>query len=164
VHRWFRRERSPALLNWDTGEGKSYWIPALEITGFVFSLNQVNRHLLGGSDYDTDFDSFERNLKTAPVYDKDPFSVNQNRPSLPGRYLLRLRTLGRAPVLGIAALHAGRQLLWETFGETTPPSINDYVSTTIGGSFVGEALFRMAGLLLEGGGERPGSGGSSAPR
>ena len=40
--------------------------------------------------------------------------------------------------------------LWETAGETTPPSINDYVTTTIGGSFVGESLFRMASLLLEG--------------
>src|SRR3989442_1305807 len=46
--------------------------------------------------------------------------------------------------------------LWETFGETTRPSINDYVTTTVGGSFVGEAMFRMASLLLEGGGEKPG--------
>lgn len=47
-------------------------------------------------------------------------------------------------------------LLWETAGETTPPSINDMVATGIGGTFVGEALFRMASLVLEEGGERPG--------
>ena len=41
---------------------------------------------------------------------------------------------------------------------STPTPFNDYVTTTIGGSFVGESLFRMASLLLEGGGggERPG--------
>jgi len=152
----FAEERSPALLNWDTGEGKSYWIPALEITGFVFSLNQINRHLFGGSDYDTDFDSFERNLKTAPVYDKDPFSVNQiGHPYQGGIYYGFARSAGLQYWESLLYTLAG-SFLWETFGETTPPSINDYVSTTIGGSFVGEALFRMAGLLLEGGGERPG--------
>ena len=46
--------------------------------------------------------------------------------------------------------------LWEIAGETTQPSINDYVTTAVGGTFVGEALFRMASLLLEGGGETPG--------
>src|SRR4051812_12135747 len=143
-------------LDWDTGENHSYFIPALEITGFVFSLNQVNRHLLGGSDYDTDFDSFDRNLKTAPVYDKDPFSVNQiGHPYQGGIYYGFARSAGLEYWESLLYTLAG-SFLWETFGETTPPSINDYISTGIGGSFVGEALFRMAGLLLEGGGERPG--------
>jgi hypothetical protein len=38
---------------------------------------------------------------------------------------------------------------WEIAGETTPPSRNDQVNTGIGGSFLGEALFRMANLVLE---------------
>ena len=46
--------------------------------------------------------------------------------------------------------------LWETGGETTPPSINDQIASGIGGSFFGEALFRMASLVLEGDGEKPG--------
>jgi hypothetical protein len=40
-------------------------------------------------------------------------------------------------------------------GETGPPSLNDLVTTTFGGSFLGEALFRMSSLLLEIGEERP---------
>jgi hypothetical protein len=39
--------------------------------------------------------------------------------------------------------------LWEIAGETTPPSKNDQISTGIGGSFLGEALFRMSNLWLE---------------
>src|SRR6185295_14829703 len=39
--------------------------------------------------------------------------------------------------------------------ETTPPSRNDQVNTGIGGSFFGEALFRMASLTLEHPGEMP---------
>jgi hypothetical protein len=39
--------------------------------------------------------------------------------------------------------------MWEVVGETTPPSRNDQVTTGIGGSFLGESLFRMANLILE---------------
>ena len=40
-------------------------------------------------------------------------------------------------------------VLWEIAGETTPPSKNDQIASGIGGSFLGEALFRMSSLVLE---------------
>jgi hypothetical protein len=43
--------------------------------------------------------------------------------------------------------------VWETYGETGPPSTNDQIMTGIGGSFLGEALFRMASFVLEGHGK-----------
>jgi hypothetical protein len=46
-------------------------------------------------------------------------------------------------------------VLWETAGETTPPSINDQIASGIGGAFLGEPLFRMASLLSERGGQVP---------
>ena len=47
-------------------------------------------------------------------------------------------------------LYAGAgSFLWEIAGEKTPPSINDQITTTFGGTFLGEPLFRMANLLLE---------------
>jgi len=48
--------------------------------------------------------------------------------------------------------------LWEVAGETTAPSLNDQIATGIGGSFLGEAMFRTANWLLEGGGKHPGFG------
>lgn len=45
--------------------------------------------------------------------------------------------------------------VWEITGETMPPSKNDHVTTSIGGSFLGESLFRMSHLLLECGGSAP---------
>ena len=39
--------------------------------------------------------------------------------------------------------------LWEIAGENTPPSSNDQVASGIGGTFLGEALFRMSNLVLE---------------
>jgi hypothetical protein len=152
------QEPAPApVLDWQTGAGKSYWIPALEIGGFVFGLNQFDRAFLGPKrDYDTDAHSVWKNLRTEPVYDKDPFSVNQiGHPYQGGTYYGFARSAG----LGYwqSLLYSiGGSFLWETYGETTPPSINDHISTGIGGSFVGEAMFRMASLLLEGGGDAPG--------
>jgi len=148
--------RAP-VLDWDTGAGKSYWIPALELGGFIFGLNQFNRHFVDPpEEYDTDLDSIGENLSTAPVYDKDPFSVNQiGHPYQGGIYYGLARSAGLD--YWQALLYTlGGSLLWETAGETTPPSINDHISTGIGGTFVGEAMFRMASLLLEGGGDTPG--------
>jgi hypothetical protein len=90
------------------------------------------------------------------VYDKDPFSVNQiGHPYQGSIYYGFARSAGLE--YWQALLYTlGGSFLWETYGERTPPSINDHVSTTIGGSFIGEAAFRMASLVLESaGGERP---------
>jgi hypothetical protein len=43
----------------------------------------------------------------------------------------------------------GGSALWEIAGEKTHPSRNDQVASGIGGSFLGEALFRMSSLVLE---------------
>jgi len=146
---------APDRLDWETGDGKSYWIPALEVTGFIFSLNAINRGLLG-HDYDSNFDTVGRNLRTAPVYDKDPFSVNQIGHPYQGSIYYGFARSAGLEYWESLLYTLGGSFLWETYGERTPPSINDHVSTTIGGSFVGEAAFRMANLVLEGAGdERP---------
>ncbi|MBP2673906.1 MAG: hypothetical protein H6Q84_746, partial [Deltaproteobacteria bacterium] len=46
--------------------------------------------------------------------------------------------------------------VWEIAGETTRPSINDQVASGIGGSLLGEPLFRLSSLVLEDGGDHPG--------
>ena len=108
-------------------------------------------------DYESDGDSIGKNLRTTPVYRQGPVQRQPDRASVPGQHLLRARSLRRARLLAVAAVYTiGGSFLWETVGETTPPSINDHISTGIGGTFVGEAMFRMASLLLERGGETPG--------
>src|SRR5438552_7678610 len=58
-------------------EGKSYFIPALEVPRFVLALNVFNRLFADSDVYDTDGHSFWKNLKSSQVIDTDPFSVNQ---------------------------------------------------------------------------------------
>jgi hypothetical protein len=150
------QERPADSKLWDSGAGKSYIIPAAEIAAFIAALNQFNRHLLRGNEYDTDGHSVWKNLRTAPDFDEDPFSVNQlGHPYQGSIYYGFARSAGLSywESLGYTI---GGSFLWETAGETTRPSINDHIASGIAGTFVGEAMFRMASLLLEGGGESPG--------
>ena len=139
-----------------SAQEKSYLIPALEIPTFVFALNAFDRAVYGSEDYDVDWDSIWKNLRTAPDFDTDPFNINQiGHPYQGGIYYGLARSAGLNYWESLLYSIYG-SFLWETAGETTRPSINDHVASGVGGSFVGEALFRMASLLLEGGGETPG--------
>lgn len=149
-------EARAGAVDWETGTGKSYLIPAGEIAGFIFGLNQFNRHVLDEKDYDSDGHSIWKNLRTAPKFDRDPFSINQLGHPYQGSLYYGLARSAGLNYWESLLYTIGGSFLWETFGEKTPPSANDHIATGIGGSFVGEALFRMASLLLEHGGETPG--------
>ncbi|MGZ3535705.1 MAG: hypothetical protein ACXU9K_10825, partial [Thermodesulfobacteriota bacterium] len=43
----YRPSQSKRVLSWETGEGKSYFIPALEIPGFILVLNGFDRLVFG---------------------------------------------------------------------------------------------------------------------
>jgi hypothetical protein len=143
-------------LDWETGEGKSYVIPALEIGGFLLGLNQFNRHFIDSKEYGSDFKSIGNNLTGPLVIDRDPFSVNQLGHPYQGNIYFGFARSAGLDFWQSLAYSLGGSLLWETAGETTPPSLNDHINTAIGGAFIGEAAFRMASLLLEGGGPNPG--------
>jgi hypothetical protein len=134
---------------------KSYIIPAVEIVGFDFFLNQFNRHFSGVSDYDSNFSTIRKNLTSSWKDDKDPFNVNQlGHPYQGSIYHGFARSTGLSYWESLGYTLAG-SAFWEIAGEKLPPSRNDMISTGFGGSFLGEALFRMSSLVLERGGSSP---------
>lgn len=135
---------------------KSYIIPAVEIIGFDFLLNQFNRRFSGISDYDSNFSTIRDNLTSSWKDDKDPFSINQlGHPYQGSIYHGFARSAGLSYWESLGYTLAG-SAFWEIAGEKVPPSRNDMISTGFGGSFLGEALFRMSNLVLERGGSAPG--------
>ncbi|HSL02715.1 MAG TPA: DUF3943 domain-containing protein [Nitrospiraceae bacterium] len=146
------------LLNWETGAGRSYIIPAFELTGYLLLLNQFDRHFTNPEDiYRTGTKSFWKNLTDSKwVVDTDPFATNQFLHPYGGSIyygLPRSTGLNFWESFGYASVGS---FLWELGGETGAPSINDQITTPIAGSFLGEPLFRMASLLLENDGRPPG--------
>ncbi|HET9339395.1 MAG TPA: DUF3943 domain-containing protein [Casimicrobiaceae bacterium] len=130
------------------GERASYAIPAGEVVLFDALLNLVNRHTIG-NEYESTYDSIVRNLHSSWTVDQDPFSTNQlGHPYQGSMHYGFARSAGLSFWESTGYALAG-SALWEIAGETTPPSINDLLNTGIGGSFMGESLFRLASLLLE---------------
>jgi len=138
----------------NSGARKDYFLPALEIVGFEAMLNLVNRHDRSG-DYKSNLSSIKRNLGGSWTVDHDPFRTNQlGHPYAGSMYHTFARSLGHDYWESFAYTFAG-SALWEFAGERTPPSRNDQINTGIGGSFLGEALFRLSSLMLEHGGDNP---------
>jgi hypothetical protein len=134
----------------------SYVIPAIEIIGFEVALNAFDRYTQDDPAYAVDWSTIKHNLTHGWEFDSDPFATNQFMHPYSGSiYFGFARASGLSFWESMAYTFAG-SMLWEYAGETGPPSINDQISTTLAGSFLGEALFRMAHLVLSSGGERPG--------
>ena len=133
----------------------SYALPLAEIAGFDILLNRFNHAYSGSHDYDVSWNTFRTNLHRSWGVDNDPFSVNQlGHPYQGSMYMGFARSSGLPfwPALGVT--FAG-SIGWELAGENTRPSRNDQMASGVGGAFLGEALYRMANLMLENGNGAP---------
>ncbi|HBA89269.1 MAG TPA: DUF3943 domain-containing protein [Geobacter sp.] len=149
-------------LDWETGAGKSYLIPALEVPGFLVLLSAYDRIAYSNQTQDgkkvyssTFSSSWEHLRKQHWVFDQDPFNINQFGHPYQGATMYGLaRSSGLGFWESLAYSNAG-SFLWKMAGETDPPSINDQITTGNAGSLLGEALFRMAELVLKEDGPTP---------
>jgi hypothetical protein len=136
---------------------KNYWLPALEIPVFIALWNRFDRVAFGGHDYESTWASGWDHVVHGPwVVDQDAFAINQfGHPYQGTVYYGIARSSGLNFWESYLYTNAG-SFIWETYGETTRPSINDQIASGTAGSLFGEPLFRMASLVLEGGDEKPG--------
>jgi len=144
-------------LGEEWGKHSSYLIPALEVFAFEGLLNLYDRNYTEPQDiYRTSFSTFKTNVQKVPKVDSDNFQINQlYHPYQGATYFGFARSAGLSYWQSMLYSIGGSEL-WETAGEVDPPSLNDHVASGIGGAFLGESLFRMANLVLEGGGRNPG--------
>jgi hypothetical protein len=134
---------------------KHHLVPIFDIVAFDFLLNRYGKTFVDRSTYDVNMASVRRNLSSPWVLDNDPFSINQfMHPYQGSLYHGFARSAGLDYWESLGYTLAG-STLWEIFGETTLPSRNDQIASGIGGSFFGEPLFRLAGLVLDKGDRLP---------
>ncbi len=147
---------SDGALNWKTGDGKSYLIPAAEVPGFLAALSIVDRITIP-------HDVFDSTLKSTWgfvheqhwVFDTDPFSMNQFGHPYQGATMFAFARSAGVPFWQSLIYNNTGSFIWKMAGETDLPSINDQITTGTAGALLGESLFRMASLVLESGGEHP---------
>ena len=146
-----------AVLDWNTGEGKSYVVPALEVPGFLAAFNVFERITIPHDVYDSTLHSTWEHLHQQHwVWDTDPFNVNQFGHPYQGAMTFGFARSAGVPFWRSFVYSNAGSFIWKMAGETDLPSINDQITTGTAGTLLGESLFRMASLLLEGGGEHPG--------
>ena len=138
-----------------SGGTSSNFLPAGEIVGFLTMLSIYDRIARademqdGKKVYSSTFASTWEHLRTQRwVHDQDPFNINQFAHPYQGATMYGLaRSTGHSFWTSLAHANVG-SFIWKMAGETDPPSIDDMITTGQAGSLLGEALFRMADLVL----------------
>jgi hypothetical protein len=161
------RSAAQAGSSADTTGGKSNVVPVIEIASFLTFLSVYDRVAYanevqdGKKVYSATPASTWYHLRTQRwVHDQDPFNVNQFEHPYQGAMMYGLaRSSGHTFWTSLAHANIG-SFIWKMAGETDPPSINDMITTGQAGSLLGEALYRVADLVLK---DRP-AGGGKPPR
>ncbi len=123
-------------------------LPALlEVTFFNVFPNLWNRWVRGKEP--VGWESWKENLSRGFAYDPDKFTTNQlSHPQQGGLYYAAARSNGWNLWESALFTFYG-SLTWEYFGETTRPSTNDLITTTLGGVSAGETSYRLSDLVFD---------------
>jgi hypothetical protein len=128
----------------------NYFVPLFDIAAFDFGVNRFGYYFGQRADFVVSETTIRRNLRASSwVFENDPFTVNQFlHPYQGSMYHGFSRSAGLNFWASMGYTFLG-SALWEIAGESTRPSRNDQVATGIGGSFLGEPLFRLAELIVQ---------------
>jgi hypothetical protein len=101
------------------------------------------------------FDTIGQNFRKGWIIDTDPYWVNSlGHPYEGAMFYDAARSTGHGVYESFGFAFLG-SLIWEEFMEKQSPSINDQITTSAGGSILGEVLYRMHRLVLDSGGASP---------
>jgi hypothetical protein len=138
-------------------------LPMVEILTFLTVNNLLARVIYpnavedGKKVYDVTFKSTWNHITVQRwVFDIDPFNTNQFQHPFQGATMYGFaRSSGHGFWPSLAYSNVG-SFIWKMAGETDPPSINDIITTGQAGSMLGEAMYRMADLIIrDSGSTRP---------
>lgn len=95
------------------------------------------------------FDSWWKNISYGWEYDGDAFLTNYFSHPYHGNLYYNVGRTNGYNFWESSVWAATGSLLWEYFGETYRPSINDWVNTSMNGIVLGEILFRLSNMLTD---------------
>ncbi len=137
------------LLHWDTD--KHFGRAAMEVFGANLLVWSYDRYVRsgGGAGFRIGFNSWSENIRNGFEWDDNHFNTNQfSHPYHGNLYFNAGRSNGYSYWESIPFAFAG-SFMWEFFGETHHPAINDWIATSVGGTFLGESLWRLSSMVLD---------------
>ena len=151
THAW--AERQSKLIYNDSTKAlpvkKNFWLAAAEVTGINVGVQLFDRYVTKSDFAQTTLNSIWHNFETGFVWDNDFFITNLFAHPYHGNlYFNAARTNGLS-FWESAPYALGGSLMWELFGETEPPAINDIIATTCGGMAIGEMTHRISLAILD---------------
>jgi hypothetical protein len=127
-----------------------------EVVGITFGMWFVS--YWAGNDFSKiGFDTIGQNFRKGWIIDTDSYWVNQlGHPYEGAAFYTAARSTGHGFYESLGAAFLG-SAIWEQFMEVQAPSVNDQITTSMGGTLLGEVLYRMHRLILDSGGAKPGA-------
>jgi hypothetical protein len=131
------------------GQRKDYALAlgeVLLVNGIVWLYNEYPR---GANFTQINPRSWYNNLSGGWTYDDNHFANNQFAHPFHGSlYYSAARANGFNYWVSLPTALLG-SAFWECCGETHPPAINDWIATGVGGSAIGEMLYRVSSTVLD---------------
>ncbi|MGL5788135.1 MAG: DUF3943 domain-containing protein [Bacteroidales bacterium] len=127
---------------------KNPWAAALQVAGLDGLSWSVSKYLAKKPFADISLATIKRNMDTGFVWDVDEFPTNMvAHPYQGGLNFATSRAWGMSYLESFPYSFAG-SFVWEMFLENEPPSINDLITTSIGGMAYGEVMHRISSGIL----------------
>lgn len=123
--------------------------PVVEVIGLNLGVGAIDAYLLKEDWAKISFKTVWCNLKKLPVLDRDKFVVNQFSHPLHGSMYFNIGRANGYTFWQSALFAFGGSLMWEYFMENEPASVNDLVSTTLGGIMLGEMTHRTSNKFID---------------
>ncbi len=124
------------------------WIAAAEVFGINLGVHLFDRLVMNEDFAHTTFKSIRHNFETGVVWDNDVFSTNMFAHPYHGNLYYNAARSNGLTFWQSAPYALGGSLMWEFFGETEPPAINDIIATSMGGIAMGEITHRLSQIVL----------------
>jgi hypothetical protein len=96
-------------------------------------------------------DTWSRNVQRLPTWDKNSFYANHLAHAYHGAMYHNAGRANGFSFLASVPFTVAGSAIWEYFGETNVPSLNDMMTTTAGGIVLGEVTYRASQLVLDDG-------------
>jgi len=128
---------------------KNYWLAAAEATAINVGVQLFDRYVLKTEFAQTTLNSIWHNFETGFVWDNDYFVTNMFAHPYHGNLYFNAARSNGLTFWESAPYALGGSLMWELFGETEPPAINDIIATACGGMAIGEMFHRLSLTILD---------------